>query len=215
VILQFTRSLSLMSLRTSKIIVGAAIPLLAASLCLADTTTATKHKAPKRKVSHSTTAHKATAHKAPAHKSASKGPKRAGKKSTKKHARGQQVIDDQRAQQIQEALIREHYLKGEPSGTWDTATQQALQRYQADQGWQSKTVPDSRALIRLGLGPDHDHLLNPQSAMTTMPALPPARTRTTGSVTSGASGNSSSITAHSSGGVAVPATSVPELSPSR
>jgi hypothetical protein len=203
-----------MSLRTSKIIVGAAIPLLAASLCLGDTTTATNHKAPKRKVSHTTTAHKTT-HKAPVHKSATKGPKRAGKKSPKKHARGQQAIDDQRAQQIQAALVREHYLNGEPSGTWDTATQQALQRYQADQGWQSKTVPDSRALIRLGLGPDHDHLLNPESAMTTMPELPQARTRTAGSASPGLSGNPSSIAAHSSGTMAVPASSVPELTPNR
>ena len=44
-----------------------------------------------------------------------------------------------------------------------------MQRYQADNGWQSKSVPDSRALIKMGLGPDHEHLLNPESAMTTTP----------------------------------------------
>jgi hypothetical protein len=81
--------------------------------------------------------------------------------------RGQQAIDSDRAREIQAALIREHYMDGEPSGTWDSATQAAMQRYQADQGWQSKTTPDSRALIKLGLGPSHDHLLNPESAMTT------------------------------------------------
>ncbi|MGA8538745.1 MAG: peptidoglycan-binding domain-containing protein [Terriglobales bacterium] len=80
--------------------------------------------------------------------------------------RGQQAIDPNRARQIQTALIREHYMQGDPSGTWDAATQAAMQRYQADQGWQSKTTPDSRALIKLGLGPSHDHLLNPESAMT-------------------------------------------------
>jgi hypothetical protein len=42
-----------------------------------------------------------------------------------------------------------------------------MQRYQADQGWQAKTTPDARALIKLGLGPSHDHLLNPESSMTT------------------------------------------------
>jgi hypothetical protein len=88
-------------------------------------------------------------------------------KSSKK--RGQKAIESERAEQIQEALIREHYMEGEPSGKWDDATQTALRRYQADQGWQSKSVPDSRALIRLGLGPNHDHLLNPESAMTTTP----------------------------------------------
>jgi peptidoglycan hydrolase-like protein with peptidoglycan-binding domain len=80
--------------------------------------------------------------------------------------RGQQVIDSERAREIQAALIREHYMDGEPSGSWDSATQTAMQRYQADQGWQSKTTPDARALIKLGLGPSHDHLLNPESAMT-------------------------------------------------
>jgi hypothetical protein len=53
-----------------------------------------------------------------------------------------------------------------------------MRRYQADHGWQSKTVPDSRALISLGLGPSHDHLLNPESAMTTGPASPRAATLT-------------------------------------
>ncbi|MFZ0479472.1 MAG: peptidoglycan-binding domain-containing protein [Terriglobales bacterium] len=85
--------------------------------------------------------------------------------------RGQKAIDAERAREIQEALIREHYLDGEPSGEWDGATQSAMQRYQEDQGWQSKTTPDSRALIKLGLGPSHEHLLNPESAMT-MPAAP-------------------------------------------
>jgi hypothetical protein len=84
-------------------------------------------------------------------------------------ARGQQKIDPERAQAIQEALIREHYLSGAAAGTWNQSSEEAMRRYQADHGWQSKTVPDSRALISLGLGPSHDHLLNPESAMTTGP----------------------------------------------
>jgi hypothetical protein len=96
------------------------------------------------------------------------------------HQRGQQKIDPQRARQIQEALIREHYLSGEPSGVWDSATQGAMEKYQNDNGWQSKTTPDARALIKLGLGPDHDHLLNPESAMTSepVPHTPPSRPTT-------------------------------------
>ena len=94
------------------------------------------------------------------------------KKSTR--VRGQQKIDSERAQAIQEALIREHYLKGEATGTWNQASEEAMRRYQADNGWQSKTVPDSRALIKLGLGPSNDHLLNPESAMTTVPDRPKA-----------------------------------------
>ena len=83
--------------------------------------------------------------------------------------RGQQTIQTERAQEIQEALVRQHYLKTE-TGVWDSNTQAAMQRYQADHGWQTKTTPDARALISLGLGPDHDHLLNPESAMTSGPA---------------------------------------------
>jgi hypothetical protein len=84
--------------------------------------------------------------------------------------RGQQKIDPKRARDIQEALIHEHYLEGTPSGVWNDASQKAMERYQADNGWQTKVVPDSRALIKLGLGPDPEHLLNPESAMTTAPA---------------------------------------------
>jgi hypothetical protein len=94
--------------------------------------------------------------------------------SVRAKKRGQQKIDKTRTQAIQEALIREHYLQGEPSGSWDASTQKALEKYQADHGWQSRVVPDSRALISLGLGPDHDHLLNPETAMTSSPAKPHA-----------------------------------------
>jgi hypothetical protein len=95
--------------------------------------------------------------------------RRLSRKSKVKRVRGQQKIDSERATSIQEALIREHYLSGGPSGTWDQASEAAMRRYQSDHGWQTKEVPDSRALIRLGLGPNTDHLLNPDSAMTSMP----------------------------------------------
>jgi len=88
--------------------------------------------------------------------------RRARKGSWKR--KGQQVIQPERAREIQEALIREKYLSGEPSGKWDARTQAALVRYQADNGWQSKVTPDSRALIKLGLGPDYSRQqLNLQS----------------------------------------------------
>jgi hypothetical protein len=121
------------------------------------------------------TSGRSTAKRTSTHTSAQKSKSSHGKKGSKQVAkkRGQQAIDSSRARQIQEGLIREHYMQGEPSGSWDSATQAAMKRYQADQGWQSKTTPDSRALIKLGLGPRHDHLLNPESAMT-MPTTPPA-----------------------------------------
>ena len=75
-------------------------------------------------------------------------------------ARGQQAIDADRVMQIQQALIREHYLAGDPSGKWDATTVAAMQKYQSDQGWQTKLMPDSRALKKLGLGPDYSNALN-------------------------------------------------------
>jgi len=124
--------------------------------------------------------HKSTAKSTSGTKSTSKThTASAGKRSRKKRARGQQKIDSERAQAIQEALIREHYLSGEATGTWNQASEEAMRRYQADQGWQSKTVPDSRALIKLGLGPSKDHLLNPESAMTTGPDAPRAQSMPT------------------------------------
>lgn len=68
---------------------------------------------------------------------------------------GQRSIDDSRATQIQTALVKSGYLS-DPSGHWDTSTSAAMQKYQSDNGWQTKLVPDSRAIIKLGLGPDHD-----------------------------------------------------------
>lgn len=127
------------------------------------------------KAKHPASAH-ATARHASSPTSAQKSKSSRVKKGSKVVAkkRGQQAIDPDRAREIQTALIREHYMQGEPTGVWDSATQVAMQRYQADQGWQSKTTPDSRALIRLGLGPSHDHLLNPENAMTTPVSSPSA-----------------------------------------
>lgn len=118
-----------------------------------------------------------TAATAPEHPAAKKS---SSQTAAKKHSRrkkssrvrGQQKIDSERALAIQQALIREHYLTGTATGTWNQASEEAMRRYQADHGWQSKTVPDSRALIKLGLGPSKDHLLNPESAMTTVPDAP-------------------------------------------
>ena len=136
---------------------------------------AKKHHAPKHpEAKHEKADHPKPDHPKPQKAVAHKGPhatRHSVKKSKLKRKRGQQAIDKERATQIQNALLREHYLNGAPSGAWDANTQAAMRRYQADHGWQTKEVPDSRALIQLGLGPDHGHLLNPESAMTTEPPL--------------------------------------------
>ena len=78
--------------------------------------------------------------------------------------RGQQAIEPERVTEIQQALIREHYLTGAVDGKWDATTQAAMQKYQADQGWQTKLMPDSRALKKLGLGADYSSAINSKTA---------------------------------------------------
>jgi hypothetical protein len=46
-----------------------------------------------------------------------------------------------------------------------------MQKYQADQGWQTKLMPDSRALKKLGLGPDYSTAINAKDSSF---APPPA-----------------------------------------
>lgn len=157
------------------------VALCAAMLSTAqDTQTDSKPAATKQPASHTSTSFHKKSSSTSAHSTTSKS-KKSRKSAASRH--GQQKIDPQRTLEIQQALIREHYLTGKPSGVWNDETQQAMQRYQADNNWQSKTTPDARALIKLGLGPDHDHLLNPDSAMTSQsqapssistPASPPA-----------------------------------------
>ncbi len=83
-------------------------------------------------------------------------------KNWRKH--GQQVMDAKRVREIQAALIRENYLKGRPAGVWNERSKAAMARFQSDNRWQSKVVPDSRALIKLGLGPDYAGLINRDTA---------------------------------------------------
>jgi hypothetical protein len=83
---------------------------------------------------------------------------------SKKRVRGQKAIDSNRTRQIQTALIREHYLDGQPTGAWDARTKQAMVKFQTENGWQTKKVPDARAIIKLGLGPDRADLINPETA---------------------------------------------------
>jgi hypothetical protein len=81
------------------------------------------------------------------------------------HAQG---ISPERATEIQTALIKAGYLTGTPKGEWDSETQAAMEKMQADNGWQTKLVPDSRAIIKLGLGPGS----KPESLGGAAPATP-------------------------------------------
>jgi peptidoglycan hydrolase-like protein with peptidoglycan-binding domain len=98
-------------------------------------------------------------------------------KPAPKRTSGQRSIDDSRATEIQTALIHSGYLSGQASGHWDSQTEAAMQKFQSDNGWQTKLIPDSRAIIKLGLGPSHEPQAAPatsSSSMTTSALSVPA-----------------------------------------
>src|SRR5580658_3191534 len=64
------------------------------------------------------------------HRAATAGhPKTTKKKNTSHQLHGQRQIDPERAKEVQTALIREHYLTGEPSGVWDAESQAAMTKF--------------------------------------------------------------------------------------
>ena len=139
--------------RTSQFVGVVFVALVFAATASATTSSKAKSTHPQLASTHHSAHHSSSSH----HSS-----KRATKSSARSH--GQRSIDEERTLAIQNALIREHYLTGEPTGVWDQPSKDAMLRYQAANGWQTKITPDSRALIKLGLGPDHKGLLNPETA---------------------------------------------------
>ena len=66
------------------------------------------------------------------------------------------------------------------SGVWDGESVAAMQKLQAAHGWQTKLVPDSRAIILLGLGGRANAGTSvasetPETAETPTPATDPTR----------------------------------------
>jgi hypothetical protein len=114
------------------------------------------------------------------HRAPTSGHSKSAKKKAAAHKlHGPRQMDADRAREIQTALIREKYLSGEPTGQWDQESQSAMQKYQADNGWQTKITPDSRALIKLGLGPNHEAgpttaSAQPSEAPAESPSITPA-----------------------------------------
>jgi hypothetical protein len=147
--------------------------ILSAVLATSSAFASRVHRAPTSGHAAAHHSHKATS------KGSAKGVSRTSSKTTAAAAKshrlhGQQAIDPSRVTEIQQALIREHYLDGEASGRWDATTEAAMQKYQADQGWQTKLMPDSRALKKLGLGPDYSGAINAKNS--SFAALPSAST---------------------------------------
>lgn len=144
-----------------------ALPLTAATRSRSSSTHGKMHST--AHVTHHSASHHAHAISVSSHRGRVHGTKARVVRVALPRYRGQQSIEPSRTMEIQQALIREHYLDGEATGEWDQATRDALTRYQGDNHWQTKILPDSRALIKLGLGPSQQNLLNPESAATAEP----------------------------------------------
>jgi hypothetical protein len=126
---------------TSTIRFASTVTLLCATLSASVTKPVTHKKS---------TTTRSTAKHTTSHSKSSKRGKAAKKSKPISHAA---PMSTERATQIQTALIKQGYLSGEPTGTWDEQSIAAVRKLQSDNGWQTKIVPDSRALIKLGLGP--------------------------------------------------------------
>lgn len=80
---------------------------------------------------------------------------------------GQQGPTQERHIEIQKALIERGYLQGEPSGSWDASTVDAMKRFQEEQNLPPTGKLTSLSLIALGLGPKRTPLTS-----TTVQAQP-------------------------------------------
>ena len=118
------------------------LPTLTLALCATLTASATP-------IQHRT-------HSSALHPSATRTSSKHSKAHAKAAAKTTLAMDHDRAAAIQTALIKQGYLSGEATGTWDAQSMAAMQKLQSDNGWQTKIVPDSRALIKLGLGPQQN-----------------------------------------------------------
>jgi hypothetical protein len=63
---------------------------------------------------------------------------------------------EQRYKEIQTALASKGYLHGQPTGTWNQESIDAMRHFQEDQKLEPTGKIDSLSLIALGLGPKHE-----------------------------------------------------------
>jgi len=74
------------------------------------------------------------------------------KRRSRATARGQKVPTPDRIREIQGALNREGAFEGQPTGKWDSATIEAMKKFQEDHGLSPTGKIDALTLNKLGLG---------------------------------------------------------------
>jgi len=102
------------------------------------------------------------------------------KKSSRKHHSTRMHLpaapSPDRISEIQSALARGGYYKGDPNGKWDADTIAATQKFQANNGLDSTGKLDAPTLQKLGLGSDIAGVSAPKPVVPkpAMPASAPA-----------------------------------------
>lgn len=119
-------------------------PALAALLAFA---LPSVHAQTKAKAGKSTKKPAATSASSKSNKSKKKPVRRASSRS-----RGQAAPTSDRIREIQEALAREGFYKGEPNGKWDSATTESMRNFQQAQSLRATGKLDALTLQKLGLG---------------------------------------------------------------
>jgi murein L,D-transpeptidase YcbB/YkuD len=94
------------------------------------------------------------------------------KKPRTKRQKGQMAPTRDRIEEIQSALARGGYYKGEPNGKMDADTQDALKRFQEANGVSPSGKIDALTLEKLGLGSDTAGLGAPKQTPPSTPSQP-------------------------------------------
>jgi peptidoglycan hydrolase-like protein with peptidoglycan-binding domain len=74
------------------------------------------------------------------------------KKSSSSRARRQLAPEPARIKEIQQALAREGFYQGEPTGKWDESTVAAMKNFQQSKGLPATGKIEALSLQKLGLG---------------------------------------------------------------
>lgn len=130
--------------------------------------------------------------------------KKKPKRKSRATSRGptQKAPTADRISEIQSALARSGYYKGDPTGKWDTDTVAALAQFQSANGLEPSGKLDAPSLQKLGLGSEIAGVSSPKSLLPPEAAPPPSIPTPPASAASEASASPSS-------GEAVPSSTSP------
>jgi peptidoglycan hydrolase-like protein with peptidoglycan-binding domain len=130
------------------------------------------------------------------HATSSSAKKKSHRRRPVRREVGQKSPTADRIQEIQSALAREGYYKGDPSGKWDSDTQDAMRHFQEEHDLTGTGKIDAQSLQKLGLGSDIAGVSapRPQQAPSnqTKPAPAPVTSGTASSSTKPATATPSS-----------------------